>query len=102
MRIFNKDKTEQIHLDPYELKFGKFKPEFLENGEPVWVYNGRDEEAILENELNSLKNELSKSDYKAIKFAEGLYSEEEYKSIKKEREKLREEIRKLQDKKKKK
>ena len=102
MRIFNEDKSKQLVLNPKELKEGKFDCGMLETGEPIWIYKGVDEEAVLENELNVLKEKLSNSDYKAIKYFEGYYTAEEYQPIKKEREKLREEIRKLQDKKKKK
>jgi hypothetical protein len=101
MRTFNKDKTKELSLTLEERKFGKFTTGVLDDYEPIWIYEGPDEEFILENEISNLTRELSKSDYKAIKFAEGLYTEEEYKSIRKEREKLREEIRKLENKKKK-
>jgi hypothetical protein len=43
--------------------------------------------------INQLKAKLRDTDYKAIKYAEGLISEEEYASIKAEREAWREEIR---------
>lgn len=57
-----------------------------------------------ENKLNELRNEyynamteLSSTDYKAIKYAEGYYTEEEYKPIKEQREKIREKVRELED-----
>ena len=43
-----------------------------------------------------LKAQLAATDYKAIKFAEGCYTEEEYAPIKAEREQLREQIRALE------
>ena len=42
------------------------------------------------------KAQLAESDYKAIKYAEGWFTEEEYAPIKAEREQLREEIRELE------
>ena len=46
-------------------------------------------------EIQKLKAQLAKTDYKALKYAEGWYSEEEYAPIKAEREALREQIRQL-------
>lgn len=48
--------------------------------------------------INSYKQQLADSDYKAIKYSEGWYTEEEYQEIKEEREKLRQAIRELEDK----
>lgn len=47
-------------------------------------------------EIASLKSELAKSDYKAIKFAEGWITAEEYAPIKAERQALRDRINKLE------
>lgn len=52
-----------------------------------------------DEELMRLKQELADTDYQAIKYAEGYFTEEEYKSIKAYRESLREQIRKIIDKK---
>ena len=43
-----------------------------------------------------LKQQIQQSDYKAIKYAEGLFSEEEYAPIKAERQALRDEINRLE------
>ena len=43
--------------------------------------------------INELKGKLSATDYKAIKYAEGLISEEDYAPIKAERESYRVQIR---------
>lgn len=48
-------------------------------------------------EIERLKKELAATDYKAIKYAEGLISVEEYKEIKKTREGYRERIRELEN-----
>lgn len=50
----------------------------------------------IRQELTKWKEKLEATDYKAIKYAEGWYTEEEYLPIKTEREKMREEIRKLE------
>lgn len=42
--------------------------------------------------INDLKEKLSSTDYKAIKYAEGLYTDDEYKDIKIERQQLRDQI----------
>ena len=48
-------------------------------------------------EVAECKAKLFKTDYKAIKRAEGWYTEEEYAPIKVEREALRERIRELEN-----
>lgn len=50
----------------------------------------------LNQELWNLKAELQTSDYRAIKFAEGWYTEEEYAPYKAERQGLRDEINAVQ------
>jgi hypothetical protein len=56
-------------------------------------------EIILETkrEIAKLKDKLEKSDYQAIKFAEGLISEEEYAPVKAQRQTWRDEINKLEE-----
>ena len=45
--------------------------------------------------LLSLKNQLAETDYKAIKFAEGWISAEEYETVKAERQAIRDKINEL-------
>lgn len=49
-----------------------------------------------EEKINALKKELASTDYKALKYAEGWFTEEEYAPIKAMREELREKIRLLE------
>ena len=49
-----------------------------------------------EEQIEILKQQLADSDYKAIKYAEGWLSEEEYAPIKEERQRIRDEINRLQ------
>lgn len=49
------------------------------------------------SQLAELKWQLSHTDYKAVKYAEGWYSDEEYAPIKAAREELREQIRTLEN-----
>lgn len=53
-------------------------------------------EIPVEEQIEQLKVQLSMTDYKAIKFAEGWLTEEEYAPIKAEREAIREQIRALE------
>ena len=46
--------------------------------------------------IDVLKLQLQQSDYKAIKYAEGLLTEEEYAPIKAERQAMRDEINRLE------
>ena len=50
----------------------------------------------LQMEISQKKGELYKSDYKAIKYAEGWISEEEYAPVKAERQAIRDEINALE------
>jgi hypothetical protein len=67
----------------------------------IYVYIKYTEEQLKkkenQQELLRLKSELESTDYKAIKYAEGWYTEEEYLPIKTERERIRKEIRKLEN-----
>ena len=51
-----------------------------------------------EKNLALLMNELASTDYEALKYAEGWFTDEEYAPIKKHREELREQIRAIIDK----
>ena len=51
-----------------------------------------------QKEMNEVKQELASTDYEAIKYAEGWFTEEEYAPIKQHREELREKIRQLEEK----
>ena len=53
-------------------------------------------EPTVEDKINALKQELASTDYKALKYAEGWFTEEEYAKIKAMREELREKIRLLE------
>lgn len=55
-----------------------------------------EEHKAKENEIARLKEELASTDYEAIKYSEGWFTEEEYAPIKAKREALREQIRKLE------
>lgn len=60
------------------------------------VFVNYTEKEIIENRISELIDNLYSTDYKAIKFAEGLISEEEYKPIKEQRQAWRDEINELQ------
>ena len=51
----------------------------------------------VEVEIAKLKEELNQSDYKAIKYAEGWISEEDYKIIKEDRQRIRNRINELEN-----
>lgn len=60
-----------------------------------------DEDKLIEYikyKIDELKRELSLTDYEAIKYSEGWFTEEEYAPIKQHREELREKIRQLEEK----
>ena len=53
-------------------------------------------EVSIEAQINELKEKLRETDYKAIKYAEGLISEEDYAVIKKQRQEWRDKINELE------
>ena len=53
-------------------------------------------EETKEQRIANLKQRLIESDYRAIKYAEGLYTEEEYKPYKELRQSYRDEINELE------
>ena len=59
--------------------------------EPAEEYKPTKKE-LLQMDINQKKWELSQTDYKALKYAEGLLTEEEYAPIKAERQAMRDEI----------
>ena len=65
------------------------------NDGSVWVEPTPCEPTV-EDKINALKQELASTDYKALKYAEGWFTEEEYAPIKAMREELREKIRILE------
>ena len=59
-------------------------------------YNALVDTKTKEDEIARLKQELADTDYEAIKYSEGWFTEDEYAPIKAMRESLREQIRKLE------
>ena len=50
----------------------------------------------VETQINELKEKLRETDYQAIKYAEGLISEEDYATTKKQRQEWRDKINELE------
>ena len=78
-------------------KIGKTKCFDVENNCIIDYDNTEDlrKEKLIER-INELKQLLSESDYRAIKYAEGYYTEEEYKPYKELRQSYRDEINQLE------
>lgn len=66
------------------------------DGKYVYEPNVEKEIAEAESEIAALKSQLDSTDYKAIKYAEGWLTEEEYAPIKAERQALRDRINELE------
>lgn len=64
------------------------------NGE--FIPNGKERIKEAQIEIATLKQGLAKTDYKALKYAEGFISDEDYESIRAERQSLRNEINRLE------
>lgn len=76
---------------------GQEEKEAYEETEEVEVYVPYTEKELADKRIFELKQELSKTDYQAIKFAEGLLTESEYAPIKVQRQGWRAEINSLQE-----
>lgn len=74
------------------------KRDAYEETEQIEVYIPYTEKELAQKQIEKLKQELSKTDYKAIKFAEGVISENEYYSTKMQRQSWRDEINRLMSK----
>lgn len=79
------DEEEKIYI------FKKYTAEELKENKRKQEIND------INSQITKLKNNLSSTDYKAIKYAEGYYTEEEYSTIKIERENIRIKIRSLEE-----
>ena len=66
------------------------------NGKVVAVEYQPTQQDIAENRVRELKQLLADTDYKAIKYAEGVISEAEYEPIKTQRQEWRDEINELE------
>jgi hypothetical protein len=64
--------------------------------EDICVYVPYTEKELAEREIRSLKKKLAETDYRAIKYAEGVLSEEEYAPDKAQRQAWRERIGELE------
>lgn len=101
--IESKEQGKEIYLLPADSTFKKPLPEkdgffVVFNGED-WEYQEKPKPShndLIMAQINELKEKLFDTDYKAIKYAEGWYSDEEYLEVKQQRETWRAEIRELE------
>lgn len=101
--IESQKQGKKVYLLPADSTFKNPLPEkdgffVIFNGED-WEYQEKPKPShndLIIAQINELKEKLFSSDYKAIKYAEGWYSDEEYLEVKQQREKWREEIRELE------
>lgn len=94
--------TEQERKQPLPDKYsyyavvnGKFT---IKRRNPTKEELEADNRQVVEREISELKRKLSDTDYKAIKYAEGFLTEEEYKETKAQRQIWRDRINELESK----
>ena len=94
--------TEQERKQPLPDKYsyyavvnGKFT---IKRRNPTKEELEADNRQVVEREISELKHKLSDTDYKAIKYAEGFLTEEEYKETKAQRQMWRDRINELESK----
>lgn len=80
-------------MDSFSQSYG----EIIHDGNfAICLRYGNDEDVQKKRLILKLKNDLRTTDYKAIKYAEGIISEEEYASIKKDRQSIRDKINEIE------
>ena len=94
--------TEQERKQPLPDKYsyyavvdGKFT---IKRRNPTKEELEADNRQVVEREISELKHKLSDTDYKAIKYAEGFLTEEEYKETKAQRQMWRDRVNELESK----
>ena len=94
--------TEQERKQPlpdkysyYDVVNGKFT---IKRRNPTKEELEADNRQVVEREISELKHKLSDTDYKAIKYAEGFLTEEEYKETKAQRQMWRDRVNELESK----
>lgn len=75
---------------------GKFVKDTAREQKELEEQQKQEQAQAIQNEINALKQNLARTDYKAIKYAEGLIPEEEYASIRQERQAWRDRINELE------
>lgn len=94
--------TEQERKQPLPDKYsyyavidGKFT---IKRRTPTVEEVSRDKTQAINKEISELKRNLSDTDYKAIKYSEGLLTDKEYAEVKAQRQAWRDEINRLEEK----
>lgn len=94
--------TEQERKQPLPDKYsyyavvdGKFT---IKRRTPTIEELHNDDIQAINREINELKRKLSDTDYKAIKYSEGLLTDKEYAEVKAQRQAWRDEINRLEEK----
>ena len=83
----NKELVENPNYQEYKNKFDEINLKIKK----------REAKNSLYNQIATLKKQLSDSDYRAIKYFEGYYTEEEYAQYKAQRQEWRDEINRLEE-----
>ncbi len=100
IEIFNFNPNEWIKNDEFlancELVPDEVQQNWIkENGE--WLsHEQQNAKNIIYEEIQQLKSKLTETDYKAIKYAEGILSDEEYAETKAQRQEWRDKINQLE------
>ena len=91
--------TEQERRQPlpdnYAVVDGKFT---IKRRTPTIEELHKDDIQAINSEINELKKKLFDTDYKAIKYSEGLLTDKEYAEVKAQRQAWRDEINRLEEK----
>ena len=100
----NRFSKEELAQPPYNFTFIEVEKEDCEASDfnddltfNIEKYNARKQKLLIEPQIIELKQKLADTDYKAIKYAEGAISEEEYAPIKQQRQAWRDEINELEE-----
>ena len=90
------NETDEIRQKAYKLENGQWVFDEIRYQELLNHKNKELENLKIQERISELKSLLNNSDYKAIKYAEGLLTDEEYSQIRQQRQDWREEINQLE------
>ena len=100
MKLFNEDFSKELNRESLDLGLGYIitKQRPVGNGwEDCEVFKQKTSEDFRIEKLAGLRQNLFDTDYKAIKYAEGLILPADYESVKQQRQTWRDEINNLQN-----
>lgn len=84
----------KVKVTKYDAKTKEYKTEWVEQEENI--IEEPTQQLLIEQQILEIKQELSETDYKCLKYVDGALSEEEYATVREYRQSLRDKINELE------